>query len=167
SDYSLPEDRDDLAEAGLGVEHDVDRGLEIGDEYTLLGRGAVRQPMHERLADDVLVLMRVQREDEVALAHAAYVAPDRNRAAYARVPVLERKAVTAGERRQVEREVGIDLAAVHEHLGAVRDRGEGRAHAHLVRPRLGELLAAQLDRSGARKPDGRGHATYARTAGSP
>jgi len=31
------------AQAGLGIENDVDRGLEIGREHTLLGRGPVRQ----------------------------------------------------------------------------------------------------------------------------
>src|SRR2546428_13074749 len=59
SDDPLPEDRDDLAEARFRVEHDVDRSLEIGEEHALLGCGAVRQPPHERLAYDVLILMRV------------------------------------------------------------------------------------------------------------
>src|SRR5205814_759300 len=115
----------------------------------LLGRGAVRQPPHERLRDDVLVLMRVQREDEVALAEPADVAPDGDRASDARVAVLERKAIAAGEGRKVESETRIDLAAVHEHLGAVRDRRERRAHANLIRSGLSELLGAQLDRSRA------------------
>ena len=66
--------------------------------------------------------MRVQREDEVALAQAAHVAPDRDRAANARVPVFQWKAEAAGERRQIEREVRIDLAAVHQHLRPVRNR---------------------------------------------
>src|SRR5437899_1311780 len=62
-------------------------------------RAAVRQAPHERLADDVFVLVRMQREDEVALAHAAHVPPYRDDAADAGVAVLERKAVAAGERR--------------------------------------------------------------------
>ena len=66
--------------------------------------------------------MRVKREQEVAIAQAAHVAPDRDCATDARIPVLERKTVTAGEGRQIQGEIGIDLAAVHEHLGAVRDR---------------------------------------------
>src|SRR5947208_2683951 len=60
---SLSEDRDDLAETRLGVEHDVDRRLEIGEEHTLLRCGAIRQPPDERLGDDVLVLMRMQGKD--------------------------------------------------------------------------------------------------------
>jgi hypothetical protein len=70
--------------------------------------------------------------------------------------VFDREGEVAGQGGQVEREVGGDLAAVHEHLGAVAYRGGYGADADLAGSRRGYGLPAQLGGAGRGEPDSAG-----------
>ena len=127
---SEAEHHDALAEHRPGVQADLQRRL---DEREQRGgpivHGAERHDVG--LAGDEQLLVGLEREDPGADRDVTSALLDDADAA---VAVAERKAERAaqGADRLVEREVGIELATVGQHLGAGADARERRAHEHVA-----------------------------------
>src|SRR5207247_10186975 len=98
-------DGDLLAEAGVRVEDDVQRRLAAREEHTELRRQPLRKTHRGGGARDVLLLVRVMDEDPIARREVRDPSADSGHLANAGVPELDREAVAARERRQVEREI--------------------------------------------------------------
>ena len=136
ADHPLAQHDGALADSWSGIEQDVHRCVDVREEGRGLGVRPRLQADRQRRGDDVVRLVRVVREHQVA--H--------------RVAVLDRKIERPGQGRQVERELRRHLTSVHEHLRAMRQRARERAHADVARTDLGGRLVAQLHRAGTREP---------------
>ena len=144
----------------MRVEDDIHGGLAAREEHTELRRQPLRKTHRAGGARDVLLLMRVMHEDAIARCEPRDAGTDRDHLADAGVAELDREAVAARERRQIEREIRRHLPAEHEHLGPVRQARGDAADADLSGAGRADRLGADLDFTRARKPDTAGHHAF-------
>ena len=119
-----------LAEQRSGIQRDLQRGFDEREERRVPRLDGSERDNVTGLGDE-RVLMRLEGEDQRALRELGPALLDDADAA---VPVAERVPERAAERadRLVDGQVGIELAAVRQHLGSGADPGERGAHEHLA-----------------------------------
>jgi hypothetical protein len=143
ADRAEPQDDDGVVGHLTRVQAQLQSGLDQREQGGRPGVGAGRERDDVGLGGDEPVLVRVEGEDQRSRRHRAGGPLDGSDAA---VAVRERIAEAAAERPDalVQGEVGVELAAVAEQLGAGADARTQRPDEHLAGAGLGDVDGRQL-----------------------
>jgi len=152
----LAEDPDPLADAGVPIEQERNRGLDGREECRLGVRDGGWNRFECRRVGRERARVRLEGEHPPAEPLWVDVLADRIDLADRGVAVRERKREVAVHRleRRVRRQVVRGFPAVHQPLGAGADRGAGRLDADLLRSRrrIGDPFDVDRPRGGEPEP---------------